>query len=157
MWETRSPQDWLKQVAESPEKIPNTFSNQDKLPRLPVPDLNETLDKYLEVVLPVVTEAEFETTKKLVNEFRNGQGKILQARLLAVLFVMAVTPRLCVCVCFFLNPLLVQHEEDCKKKGVTNWLKDWWLYGAYLSDRVPIAINSNVYAGTVLSSAVTPL
>lgn len=59
-----------------------TFSFDNNLPSLPLPDLDKTLKKYLDSVKPFLTELEFlQTTKKLEN-FRNGIGKQLHFHLL---------------------------------------------------------------------------
>lgn len=58
---------------------------EDSLPRLPVPSLEETSRRYLKSVHAVVSESEYERTKKAVEEFirPGGQGESLQKRLLA--------------------------------------------------------------------------
>lgn len=60
----------------------NTFQNEDILPSLPLPELKQTLDKYLDSVRPHVTEEEFNETERIVKEFENGVGKRLQEKLL---------------------------------------------------------------------------
>lgn len=55
-----------------------TFQFQSKLPCLPVPSLEETCDKYLKSSIPFLTPSEFERTKKIVEEFKSGDGKRLQ-------------------------------------------------------------------------------
>ena len=54
------------------------------LPKLPVPDLQETLKQYLLVVKPLTSERNFENTKTLVEEFgrRGGVGEQLQKKLI---------------------------------------------------------------------------
>jgi hypothetical protein len=47
----------------------STFSYQSKLPKLPVPDLDKTLAKYLRTVQPFLSEAELAETKKIVADF----------------------------------------------------------------------------------------
>ena len=44
------------------------MANQHKLPRLPLPTLDDTLDRYLEAVEPLVSSSEFETTRRVVAE-----------------------------------------------------------------------------------------
>ncbi|CAK9034433.1 Putative mitochondrial carnitine O-acetyltransferase [Durusdinium trenchii] len=51
-----------------------TFANQGKLPKLPLPELEATCDKYLRTVQPLLTEHEFEATKACVAEFAAGDG-----------------------------------------------------------------------------------
>ena len=56
------------------------FIIQKPLPRLPVPELNNTLDKYLKLVAPVVSEEDYDRTRQIVEEFRKpgGEGEELQ-------------------------------------------------------------------------------
>ncbi|KAL4803563.1 acyltransferase ChoActase/COT/CPT [Aspergillus unguis] len=90
----------------------NMLRFEDSLPRLPVPSLEETSQRYLKSVHAVVSEAEYENTKKAVAEFvrPGGPGQALQERLLA-------------------------RAADPKHK---NWLKEWWNQAAYLGYRDPV-------------------
>ena len=85
---------------------------EDSLPKLPVPTLEETGRRYLKSVHAVVSEAEYENTKKAVEEFvrPGGAGHTLQERLLA-------------------------RAADPKRK---NWLTEWWNHAAYLGYRDPV-------------------
>ncbi|XP_064616080.1 carnitine O-acetyltransferase-like [Liolophura sinensis] len=96
-------------------KIPGRrmFSVQDSLPRLPVPPLDQTLNKYLRVVQPLLTPEEFKETKQIVEKFAKSPGPELQEKLL--------------------------HRANVTE----NWLADWWLDTAYLSPRGPIMIHIN--------------
>lgn len=58
-----------------------TFDVDAHLPRLPLPPLNHTLDKYLRSVRPFLTHIEYLSTEKKVDNFRNGVGKVLQFHL----------------------------------------------------------------------------
>lgn len=58
-----------------------TFKYQSKLPKLPIPDLETTAEKYLNVLKPLQTPAEHEETKSAVQEFLNIEGPQLQAKL----------------------------------------------------------------------------
>ncbi|OQR99897.1 choline/Carnitine O-acyltransferase [Achlya hypogyna] len=66
-------------------------NNVYDLPRLPVPQLNETLERYLRSVQPLVTPAEYKEHKKLVEDFGLGAnrsvGRQLQDELLKQEFV----------------------------------------------------------------------
>ena len=55
-----------------------TYSNQQDLPRLPLPLLGETLDKFLNVVEAIADPG---TAKLDVENFRNEDGPKLQALL----------------------------------------------------------------------------
>ena len=50
---------------------------QNTLKDLPIPNLNDTLDKYLKWVEPILSKDEFEETKNIVKEFgkENGEGR----------------------------------------------------------------------------------
>ncbi len=58
-----------------------TFSNDDNLPPLPLPDLHDTLSLYLETIRPHVNDEEYEKTAEIVREFEHGQGKVLHEEL----------------------------------------------------------------------------
>lgn len=85
---------------------------EESLPHLPVPSLEETANRYLKSVHAVVSDAEYERTKKAVETFvrPGGQGQTLQERLLA----RAADPK------------------------CPNWLTSWWNSAAYLSYRDPV-------------------
>lgn len=85
---------------------------EDSLPRLPVPSLQETGQRYLKTVHPLVTDAEYQRTKDAVEAFikPGGEGQPLQERLLA----RAADPK-------------------CR-----NWLTEWWNSAAYLGYRDPV-------------------
>lgn len=88
-------------------------SNPQNLPHLPVPKLQQTLDKYLKTVQPHLTPTEFERTKSVVQDFQNGIGNRLQQ-------------------------LLIN-----KAQKTENWLADWWLNIAYLEYRDPVVVYSS--------------
>ncbi|KAI0359864.1 acyltransferase ChoActase/COT/CPT [Trametes cingulata] len=95
------------------------------LPRLPVPDLRKTLQRYLKSLEPLLLEDEarggtdfktaYEARQRLVNDFENGIGQLCQQRL---------------------------YELD--RNSPNNWLNDnIWLKKAYHEWRAPLIINSN--------------
>lgn len=85
---------------------------EDSLPRLPVPSLEETGRRYLKSVHPLVSETEYENTKKAVEAFirPGGEGEPLQKRLL----------------------------ERAADPKIKNWLAQWWNQAAYLGYRDPV-------------------
>lgn len=91
------------------------FANTLNLPRLPVPSLSQTIDKYVKSVTPFLTEDELKNTTNILREFssENGIGTKLQR-------------------------LLVQ-----KANSEENWLADWWLKNAYLAYRDPVVVFSS--------------
>ncbi|XP_063424764.1 carnitine O-acetyltransferase-like [Mytilus trossulus] len=101
-----------KQQKMKPTKvIGRMFAQQESLPKLPVPALDATLQKYLRTVRPLVSDEDFEQTKKYVEEFRKESGPKLQKFL----------------------------EERATKE--VNWLSEWWASVAYLEFRNPVVIH----------------
>lgn len=97
-------------------KIPGRFLlHQEALPHLPVPPLQQTLDRYLLTLQPIISEEELNHTQELVAEFRKpgGVGERLQKGL----------------------------ERRARK--TENWLSDWWLKTAYLEYRLPVVVHSS--------------
>lgn len=67
---------------ESGEHKPGiTFAGQDKLPKLPIPELESTCRKYLDALKPLQSIHEHEETEAAVQEFLENEGPELQARL----------------------------------------------------------------------------
>ncbi|QRV75282.1 carnitine O-acetyltransferase [Ceratobasidium sp. AG-Ba] len=103
------------------ERTP-TFANQPSLPKLPVPPLRPTLDRYLKSLEPLIAEAgeanydlEMKKRRQIAAEFENGIGKLAQARLI-----------------------------DLDRASENNWLDDnLWIKKAYHEWRAPLLINSN--------------
>lgn len=65
----------------SKQKPGITFAAQDSLPKLPIPDLEGTLKKYLAALEPLQTAREHAETKQAVYEFQKTDGPELQERL----------------------------------------------------------------------------
>jgi carnitine O-acetyltransferase len=87
---------------------------QKNLPKLPVPPLAATMQKYLQSVRPLLSDADYEKTVKAVQEFQTqgGIGEKLQARLLA----------------------------RANDPNIVNWMEEWWLDQAYMGYRDPVVI-----------------
>lgn len=112
--EKAKPSGWLKPVAL--KKLTGRYlAHQEGLPCLPVPPLQQTLDRYLLALQPIISEEEWTHTKGLVDEFRKpgGVGERLQKSL----------------------------ERRARK--TENWLSDWWLKTAYLEYRLPVVVHSS--------------
>ena len=68
--------------AQKPEDKPGiTYAAQDKLPKLPIPELESTLEKYCNALLPLQTDREQENTRAAAKEFLENEGPELQERL----------------------------------------------------------------------------
>jgi carnitine O-acetyltransferase len=57
-----------------------TFAAQDKLPKLPIPDLESSTSKYLAALKPLQTPREHAETQQAVDEFLKAEGPELQER-----------------------------------------------------------------------------
>ncbi|XP_059048863.1 carnitine O-acetyltransferase-like [Achroia grisella] len=89
--------------------------NVQNLPRLPVPKLTDTLNKYLKTVRPHLKDEEFAVTSQLIQSFgaEGGVGQKLQG-------------------------LLERRAQEH-----SNWLEEWWLLTAYLEYRDPVVVYSS--------------
>lgn len=104
----------------APEPLPGTltFAAQAKLPKLPVPKLEDTLVRLKESLKPIAwSEEEFKAVSKKIDEFGAAQGPELHQRLL-------------------------KHAE-----GTQHWLENWWDDGAYMGYRDSVVVNVSYYYG----------
>jgi carnitine O-acetyltransferase len=60
---------------------PITLAHQDKLPKLPIPPLEDTCRRYLRALEALQDEKDHAATKKAVQEFLQGDGPKLQEQL----------------------------------------------------------------------------
>lgn len=58
-----------------------TFAAQDKLPKLPIPDLESSTGKYLAALKPLQSPREHAETQQAVEDFLKAEGPELQERL----------------------------------------------------------------------------
>jgi carnitine O-acetyltransferase len=95
-----------------------TFSSQALLPALPVPDLEETIERLLEWASPLLDPDTLERTGRSAREFasESGPGPILQKAL----------------------------KEFAARKDVANWLEPFWEW-MYLSGRASLPFYSNIF------------
>ncbi|KAI0787668.1 acyltransferase ChoActase/COT/CPT [Fomes fomentarius] len=102
-----------------------TTASLPSLPRLPVPDLHQTLRGYLKSLEPFLHEdhahggpdfaTAYKTRQELVEDFERGLGQLCQRRLI-----------------------------ELDKSSPHNWLDDTiWLKKAYHEWRAPLIVNSN--------------
>uniref|UniRef100_A0A3Q1HD65 Carnitine O-acetyltransferase a n=1 Tax=Acanthochromis polyacanthus TaxID=80966 RepID=A0A3Q1HD65_9TELE len=90
-------------------------SHQEGLPSLPVPPLQQTCERYLTALEPIVEPEELNNTRKLLEEFQEAGG---------------------------LGEKLQRGLE--KRAGKTeNWLSAWWVQVAYLEYRLPVVVHSS--------------
>jgi carnitine O-acetyltransferase len=58
-----------------------TFAAQEKLPKLPIPDLENSMRRYLKALKPLQGGREHAETQQAVEEFLKGEGPELQEKL----------------------------------------------------------------------------
>lgn len=71
-------------MASTPEEKPKggiTFAHQDKLPKLPIPELESTCQKYLSSLKPLQTHREHAETRRAIQEFLQTDGPELHEKL----------------------------------------------------------------------------
>jgi hypothetical protein len=64
-----------------PEGSPSTFEKDESLKKLPLPKLEESLERYYKNLLPFGSEQELESSRKYIEDFKNGIGRKLQKML----------------------------------------------------------------------------
>jgi carnitine O-acetyltransferase len=80
------------------------YENQMKLPRLPIPSIEETLERFLPTALPLAKTKEEEMALKVACEAFPEQAKVLQER-------------------------LIERQENEMKDS--SWLQLWWNQVSY--------------------------
>lgn len=81
--EERYPEEELKPLAShAPHTKPGiTFSAQDSLPKLPIPELDRTIERYLAALKPLQSTREHAETRQAAEEFARNDGPELQEKL----------------------------------------------------------------------------
>ena len=90
-----------------------TFSHESNLPSLPVPDIDETLEKYYKSQKAILSEKDFESFKLCYDDFMKNEKDAAFER--------------------FRQKYVVG-----LKKEPNNWLQNLWLDYAYLCSREPL-------------------
>uniref|UniRef100_A0A0N5A3Y6 carnitine O-palmitoyltransferase n=1 Tax=Parastrongyloides trichosuri TaxID=131310 RepID=A0A0N5A3Y6_PARTI len=106
---------------------PTLHSFQGSLPHLPLPNLDDTLDRHLKSIRPFTTDDEYNEMVLLTEKFRKGLGRRLQRYLII------------------------------KSWLSVNYVSDWWEEFVYMRQRSPIMINSNYYGFDTLNMQPTHL
>ncbi|XP_040915439.1 carnitine O-acetyltransferase-like [Toxotes jaculatrix] len=91
------------------------LTHQQGLPSLPVPLLQQTCERYITALEPIVEVDELKHTKELVQEFQKAGG---------------VGERL-------------QRGLEKRARNTENWLSQWWVQVAYLEYRLPVVVHSS--------------
>ena len=107
---------WLEELDHTKN---TTYQNQSSLPKLPIPSIEETLERFLPTALPLAESREEETAlKKAISKFP-AQAQQLQERLLG-------------------KAADVDNEKS-------SWLQHWWNTLGYLQVRDSVVINVSYY------------
>lgn len=61
----------------NPEGALSTFAKDELMPNLPLPRLEDTLERYYETLKPFGTEEELKNSRKIIEDFKKGVGKDL--------------------------------------------------------------------------------
>ncbi|XP_070780464.1 carnitine O-acetyltransferase [Enoplosus armatus] len=91
------------------------LTHQRGLPGLPVPPLQQTCERYVAALEPIVEVDELRHTRELVEEFQRAGG---------------VGERL-------------QRGLEKRAGNTENWLSEWWVQVAYLEYRMPVVVHSS--------------
>ncbi|XP_046390495.1 carnitine O-palmitoyltransferase 1, liver isoform isoform X2 [Ischnura elegans] len=94
---------------------PMLYSYQGSLPRLPLPSVHDTIQRYLRSVRPILDADKYNRMEKLGDEFLKGIAVKLQRYLIL------------------------------KSWWSTNYVSDWWEEYVYLRGRSALMVNSNFY------------
>lgn len=94
-------------------KVP-TMHFQKSLPRLPIPELFKTGDRYLKALRPLLSNEQYTEAEQRTLDFISKDGKVLQEKLIL---------------------------KDKANKH-TSYISEYW-FDLYLRDRVPLPINYN--------------
>ncbi|XP_061836595.1 carnitine O-acetyltransferase isoform X2 [Nerophis lumbriciformis] len=91
------------------------LSHQKGLPSLPVPPLQQTCERYITALEPIVEVDELTHTKELLDDFQKPGG---------------VGERL-------------QRDLERRACNTENWLSEWWVQVAYFDYRLPVVVHSS--------------
>ncbi|XP_062860356.1 carnitine O-palmitoyltransferase 1, muscle isoform [Trichomycterus rosablanca] len=111
---------WMSLLKLFSGRRPLLYSFQGSLPRLPVPNIDDTICRYLESVRPLLDDDQYKQMEIVANDFKKDQAPKLQKYLLL------------------------------KSWWANNYVSDWWEEYIYLRGRGPIMVNSNFYTMDLL-------
>ncbi|KAL7014655.1 hypothetical protein ACKWTF_016048 [Chironomus riparius] len=94
---------------------PQLYSFQNLLPRLSVPPLKDTIQRYLRSMRPIVDDENYQRLKREAEDFESGIGRKLQKYLIL------------------------------KSWWAPNYVSDWWEEYVYLKSPGPLMAKSNIH------------
>jgi len=102
-----------------PSKQKSTYEHQASLPRLPIPSLEFTLNKFLLAVEPLINPAQLQQTKQIIHEFEED-GVELQR-------------------------ILEQYDQEgAAEKSFGSYIEEFWS-DAYLAPNASVVLNLNPF------------
>lgn len=104
---------------------PKFFSFQRSLPKLSVPNLNDTINRYLISIRPLLNDESYEKVFNEAFEFKNGIGKKLQRDLIRRSWL-----------------------KD-------NYVSEWWEKHHYLNSRESLMYGTNIYMSDNIHAPTT--
>uniref|UniRef100_A0A8C2JY44 Carnitine O-palmitoyltransferase 1, muscle isoform n=1 Tax=Cyprinus carpio TaxID=7962 RepID=A0A8C2JY44_CYPCA len=118
---------WLVLVKLLSGRRPLLYSFQASLPHLPVPSIDDTINRYLESVRPLLDDEQYKQMESVANDFKKDPAPKLQKHL------------------------------KLKSWWATNYVSDWWEEYIYLRGRDPIMVNSNFYTMFLFLFDILPI
>ncbi|XP_062990523.1 carnitine O-palmitoyltransferase 1, muscle isoform isoform X2 [Elgaria multicarinata webbii] len=118
---------WVTMVKVMSGRNPLLYSFQTSLPKLPVPRVEDTIQRYLFSVRHLMDEDWYGRMEALALDFQKQMAPQLQKYLIL------------------------------KSWWATNYVSDWWEEYIYLRGRAPIMVNSNYYVMDFLYATPTPV
>lgn len=114
------------------------LTHQKGLPTLPVPPLQQTCERYITVLEPILEAEELQRTKELVEDFKKvgGVGRSLQS----ALEERAHKTENWVNSWIDGDPIVF---VLCAVTFVFFQLSEWWVQVAYLTYRLPVVVHSS--------------
>ena len=98
----------------------STYEHQSSLPRLPIPSLEFTLNKFISTVEPLLTPAQLQQTQQIVQDFGKSAGPKLQ------------------------QILEEYDQEGASKKSFGSYIEEFWTE-AYLAPNASVVLNLNPF------------
>ncbi|CAG5111249.1 Oidioi.mRNA.OKI2018_I69.chr2.g5574.t1.cds [Oikopleura dioica] len=90
-----------------------TVQNARQVPLLPVPQISDTIERYLQALKPLIPDFQYEKVASYAEKFLSQTANKLQILL------------------------------EARARTRVNWITDWWLNDMYLEQNCPLPINSN--------------
>lgn len=104
-----------------------TVQSARQVPLLPVPQISETIERYLQALKPLIPDFQYEKVAKYADEFLLKTANKLQ-------ILLEARAR-------YVSLILITDQSPFRTR--INWATDWWLNDMYFEQNAPLPINSN--------------